>query len=107
MVALDIVTVVPHLLPVLLELSRIGSPTLIMLELLPVLTKGPLVLPHLLTVCSHVAAVLPKIAAVSLTILPILAEIPSIFSHVLATLAWPSVRGAGLGIDGTAAHDGR
>ena len=97
----------PHLLPVLLELSVVGSSTFIMLELLPVLTKGPLVLPHILTVCSHVSVSLPKIAAVSLNVLPILAEILSVLSHILTILAGIPVRVVHLCIGGTAIHQCR
>ena len=75
-IALEILTVVLHLLPILLELSGAGPSVFIMLQLLPVLTKALLVLPHILTVCSHVSVVLPKMAAVPLKVLPILAGPP-------------------------------
>jgi hypothetical protein len=88
-IALEILTVVPHLLPTLLKLSGAGPSVFIMLQLLPVLTKAPLVLPHILKVCSHVSVVLPKMAAVPLKVLPILAAIPPVLSHVLTILAGP------------------
>ena len=104
---MEILTVVPHLLPVLLELSSAGPSMFILPQLLAVMTQGPLVLLHILTVCSHVAVVLPKIAAVSLKVLPILAEIPSVLSHILTILAGIPVRGGGLCIGGTAVHQCR
>jgi len=106
-IALEIMTVVTGILPVLLELSGAGPSVFITLQLLPALTKGPLVLPHILTVCSHVSVVLPKIAAVPLKVLPILAAIPPVLSHVLTILAEIRVREARLCIGGTAAHDCR
>jgi hypothetical protein len=106
-IALEIMTVVTGILPVLLELSGAGPSVFITLQLLPALTKGPLVLPHILTVCSHVSVALPKIAAVPLKVLPILAAIPPVLSHVLTILAEIRVREARLCIGGTAAHDCR
>ncbi len=106
-IGLEIMTVVTGILPVLLELSGAGPSVFITLQLLPALTKGPLVLPHILTVCSHVSVVLPKIAAVPLKVLPILAAIPPVLSHVLTILAEIRVREARLCIGGTAAHDCR
>jgi len=100
-IGLEIMTIS---LPVLLELSGAGPSVFITLQLLPVVTLGPLVLSHILTACSHVSVVLPKIAAVSLKVLPILADIPPVLSHILMILAGIPVRGAGLCIGGTAIH---
>jgi hypothetical protein len=66
------------MLPVLLELARAGS--------------SMFILPHILTVCSHISVVLPTIATVSLKVLPTLAEIPPILSHLLTVLAGIPVR---------------
>ena len=49
-IALNILTVVPHLLPVLLELSSARSRMFISQQLLAVVTQGPIVLSHILTV---------------------------------------------------------
>jgi hypothetical protein len=61
----------------------------------------------ILSVCSNVSFVLPKIAAVSLTVLPILADIPPVLSHVLTTLAEIRLREGRLCIASTGAYECR
>ena len=92
----------PKVLPILVQLPRIGPCECILSQLLPVLTEGAFVLPHILTIRSDVAIVVLKVAAIVTHFTSISAEILPVLSHIAPILAGTSLWRVTLGKDRTA-----